>query len=228
MASRAGLETHKVAFSDSLATGWNCLSRSDSRCFSREGRLDAGATLFDVNSAQQHINDYSREPSLIIRVGMDQYEDQWCERVCLEGANSQFRERRLAGDFISEHNKIFEKHGRVMFGRFEKLNTHWWNLLHNFLNASNIRIGAKLMIVLRKGNKYQGFSTRAFKVGESCPDSRLVPEYYQDLIPYTYVWFEMGELTPMYSNELGQYLRDIAYAIKRRRLISKTLLNAGN
>ena len=160
-------------------------------------------------------------------MGMDQYEGQWCEKVFVEDGNSNSHEIQLTGDVIAEHNKVFEERGRAMFGRFEELCNRWWNLLHSFFNASPARWGVKLMIVLRRGRNYLGFSTRAFKVGESCPDSRLVPEYYRDLIPYTYVWFEMGELTPMHSNELAKYTEDIVYAVKRRRLISKTLLNAG-
>jgi hypothetical protein len=38
----------------------------------------------------------------------------------------------------------------VMFGRFEILCVRWWNLLHSALNSCNTRIGAKLMVVLRK------------------------------------------------------------------------------
>lgn len=180
-----------------------------------------------MNRAQPNFSKNYREPSLIIRIGLDQDEGQWCETLRLEGANSQFHERRLAGDVIAEHNKVFEEHGRVVFGRFDELCYRWWTMLHNFLSASHFEWGMKLMIVLRRGSNYQGFSTHAFKVGESCPDSRLVPEYYRDLIPHTYVWFEMGELTPMHSNELAKYTEDIVYLIKRKRTLSKTLASAG-
>jgi hypothetical protein len=42
-----------------------------------------------------------------------------------------------------------------------------------------------------------------------------------------YAWFEIGELTPMHSNELAKYTEDIIYAVKRKRTISKTLASAG-
>ena len=190
-------------------------------------RLDTGATLFDVNSAQPYSNDHYREPSVIIRIGMDQYEGQLCEKVIVEDDNSNSREIQLSGDVITEHNKVFENQGRVMFGRFDELCYRWWTMLHNFLGASHVEWGVKLLIVLRKGSDYQGFSTRAFKVDESCPDSRLVPEYYRDLIPYCYVWFEIGKFAPMDSNELRRYVKDIAWAVKRKRSISKTLADAG-
>ena len=190
------------------------------------GRLDARATLLDVNSALPHLNKNYREPSLIIRIGLDQEAGQWCEKVFID-ACPRLHERRITGDVIAEHNKVFREHGRVLFGRFEILCIRWWNLLHNVLNSCNIRIGAKLIIVLRMGKKYQGFSTRAFKVEESCADPCLVPEYYRDLIPDAHVWLEIGELIPMHSNELAKYTEDIVYAIKRKRLISKTLASAG-
>ena len=145
--------------------------------------------------------------------------------MCLKGANSRFLERKLTGDIIAEHNKVFEKHRKVMFGRFEMLSVSWWNQLHNLFNASHARWGVKLMIVLRRGRNYQGFSTRCFKVGESWPNPRLVPEYYRDLIPDTHLWFEIGKFVPMNSKELSQYVEDIAYGIKRRRKIFRTLLN---
>ena len=190
-------------------------------------RFDTGATLLDVNSSQQYSNDSYREPSFIIRIGMDKCDGKWCERYCFDGGDSRFHEIRLVEDVISAHNKVFKDHGRVAFGRFGELDHHWWNLLHGLFNSSNKRIGAKLIIVLRTGNKYQGFSTRAFKLGESCEDPCLIPEYYRYLFFEMNVWFEIGELTPMHSNELGQYMRDVAYAVKRRRLISKTLASAG-
>ena len=114
-----------------------------------------------------------------------------------------------------------------MFGRFEILCPRWWNMTHNFLNASHVEWGAKLMIVLRRERNYQGFSTRAFKFGESCSNPRLVPGYYRDLISDMYAWFEIGELTPMQPSELAKYTEDIAYAVKRKRSISKTLASAG-
>ena len=30
-----------------------------------------------------------------------------------------------------------------------------------------------------------------------------------------YVWFEIGELTPLHSNELAKYMEDIVYAVKK-------------
>ena len=179
-----------------------------------------------VSRVKSYINKSYREPSLIIRIGLDQDEGQWCEKIFIDGC-PRLRERRLIGDVIVEHNKVFLEHGRVMFGRFEILCIRWWNLLHSALNSCNTRIGAKLIIILRMGNKYQGFSTRTSKVGEYCEDPSLVPEYYRDLIPDMNVWFEIGELTPMHSNELAKYTEDIVYAVKRRRSISKTLASAG-
>ena len=99
--------------------------------------------------------------------------------------------------------------------------------LYKVLTIAEKRIGAKLIIVLRRGTKYQGFSTRAFKLGESCEDPCLIPEYYRYLFFEMNVWFEIGELTPMHSNELAKYTEDIVYAVKRRRSISKTLASAG-
>ncbi|HIA06299.1 MAG TPA: hypothetical protein EYN71_06310, partial [Flavobacteriales bacterium] len=186
-------------------------------------RFDTGATLLDVNSSQQYSNDSYREPSFIIRIGMDKCDGKWCERYCFDGGDSRFHEIRLVEDVISAHNKVVKDHGRVAFGRFGELNHHWWNLLHGLLNSSDKRIGAKLIIVLRRGTKYQGFSTRAFKLGESCEDPCLIPEYYRYLFFEMNVWFEIGELTPMHSNELAKYTEDIVYAVKRRRSISKTL-----
>jgi len=190
-------------------------------------RFDTGATLLDVNSSQQYSNDSYREPSFIIRIGMDKCDGKWCERYCFDGGDSRFHEIRLVEDVISAHNKVVKDHGRVAFGRFGELNHHWWNLLHGLLNSSDKRIGAKLIIVLRRGTKYQGFSTRAFKLGESCEDPCLIPEYYRYLFFEMNVWFEIGELTPMHSNELAKYTEDIVYAVKRRRSISKTLASAG-
>lgn len=182
--------------------------------------------LLDVNRAQPYFNKNYREPSLIIRIGLDQVGGQWSEKLFIDKW-PELADRRLAGDVIAEHNKVFKDHGRVAFGRFEILCIRWWNLLHSALNSCNTRIGAKLIIILRMGNKYQGFSTRTSKVGEYCEDPSLVPEYYRDLIPDMNVWFEIGELTPMHSNELAKYTEDIVYAVKRRRSISKTLASAG-
>ena len=179
-----------------------------------------------MNRAQPNFSKNYREPSLIILLGLDQEGGQWCEKVFID-ACPRLHERRLIGDVIVEHNKVFEEHGRVMFGRFEILCMRWWNMLHSTLNSYNTGIGAKMMIVLRKGNKYQGFSTRAFKVSELCEDQSLVPEYYRDLIPDMYVWFKIGELIPMPSNELAKYKEDIVYAVKRKRTVSKTLASAG-
>ena len=205
------------------ARGNNALARGCAKI----ARFDTGATLLDVNSSQQYSNDSYREPSFIIRIGMDKCDGEWCERFHFDMGDSRFHEIKLAEDIISEHNKVFKDHGRVAFGRFEEMNHRWWNLLHGLFNSSNKRIGAKLIIVLRRGTKYQGFSTRAFKLGESCEDPRLVPEYYRYLIFEMNVWFEIGELTPMHSNELAKYTEDIVYAVKRRRSISKTLASAG-
>ncbi len=189
-------------------------------------RFDAGATLVDVNRAQPYFSKNYREPSLIIRIGLDQDEGQWCEKIFIDGC-PRLRERRLIGDVIVEHNRVFQEQGRVMFGRFEILCPRWWNMTHNFLNASHVEWGAKLMIILRRERNYQGFSTRAFKFGESCSNPRLVPGYYRDLISDMYAWFEIGELTPMQPSELAKYTEDIAYAVKRKRSISKTLASAG-
>jgi hypothetical protein len=70
------------------------------------------------------------------------------------------RERSLIGDVIVEHNKVFQEHGRVMFGRFEILCPRWWNMMYNFLNAYHVEWGAKLMITLREGKIYQRFSNQ--------------------------------------------------------------------
>ena len=81
-------------------------------------RFDTGATLLDVNSSQQYSNDSYREPSFIIRIGMDKCDGKWCERFHFDMGDSRFHEIRLAEDAISEHNKVFKDHGRVAFGRF--------------------------------------------------------------------------------------------------------------
>ena len=65
------------------------------------------------------------------------------------------------------------------------------------------------------------------KLADSCEDPRLVPEYYRYLFFEMNVWFEIGELIPMHSNELAKYTEDIVYAVKRRKSISKTLASAG-
>jgi hypothetical protein len=94
-------------------------------------RFDAGATLVDVNRALPYFSKNYREPSLIILIGLDQDEGQWCEKIFIDGC-PRLRERRLIGDVIVEHNKVFQEHGRVMFGRFEILCPRWWNMMHNF------------------------------------------------------------------------------------------------
>ena len=182
--------------------------------------------MLDVNRAQPYFSESYREPSLILRIGLDQNEGQWFEKIFIDGC-PRLNERRLNGDVIAEHNKIFQEYGRVMFGRFEILCPRSWNMVHNFLNNSHLEWGAKLIIILRRGRNYQGFSTRAFKFGESCSKSRLVPGYYRDLIPDMYTWFEIGELTQMGSSELAKYKKDIVYAVKRNKTISKTLVSAG-
>ena len=189
-------------------------------------RFDAGATLFVVNRVQPYFSKSYREPSLILRIGLDQNEGQWFENIFIDGC-PRLSKRRLNGDVIAEHNKVFQEHGRVMFGRFEILCPRSWNMVHNFLNNSYLEWGAKLIIILRRGRNYQGFSTRTFKFGESCSKTRLVPRYYRDLIPTMYTWFEIGELTSMNSNELAKYKKDIVYAVKRKKTISKTLVSAG-
>ena len=143
----------------------------------------------DVNRAQPNYSKNYREPSLIIRIGLDQEDGQWYEKIHIDGC-PRFPERRLAGDFITEHNKVFQKQGRVMLGRFEILCYRWWCLLHNVLDSCNPRIGAKLIVILRMGHKYQAFSTRAFKLEENCEEPSFVPDYYRDLISDIYVWFE--------------------------------------
>ena len=42
-----------------------------------------------------------------------------------------------------------------------------------------------------------------------------------------FTWFEIGELQPMDSEEIINYMKDLRYAVKRKRLISKTLADAG-
>ena len=116
-----------------------------------------------VNRAHPNFSKDYREPSLIIRIGLDQDEGQWCERIFIDGCQ-RLRERRLIGDVIVEHNKLFQEHGRVMFGRFEILCPRWWTMMHNFLNASHIEWGAKLMIVLRMGEELPGVLYARFQV----------------------------------------------------------------
>jgi hypothetical protein len=48
-------------------------------------RFDAGATLVDVNRAQPYFSKNYREPSLIILIGLDQDEGQWCEKIFIDG-----------------------------------------------------------------------------------------------------------------------------------------------
>ena len=135
-------------------------------------------------------------------------------------------ERALVGDVIREHNRIFEKQGRVLFGRFEVLSPHWQNMMHNFLDTSCPRLGGKFMITLRKGKTYEGFSTRVFKFEHSCDDPGLVPGYYRDLSSNMFTWFEIGRLKPMDPKELINYMKDLKYAVRRKRTISKTLVDA--
>ena len=77
--------------------------------------------MLDVNSSQQYSNDSYREPSFIIRIGMDKCDGKWCERFYFDMGDSRFHEIRFAEDVISEHNKVFKDHGRVAFGRFGEL-----------------------------------------------------------------------------------------------------------
>ena len=174
-----------------------------------------------------HIPDKSyRERAIIVRIGLDKEEGQWWEKISMDGCH-RLPDRKLIGNVIEEHNRIFEKKGRAMFGRFEILCQRWWNMMWNFIDSSCPRRGGKLMIVLRKDKSYEAYSTRVFKFSESCSDSNLVPEYYQDLIPNIYSWFEIGKLQPMNAEELINYMKDLRYAVTRKRTISKTLLDAG-
>ncbi|SVC44581.1 uncharacterized protein METZ01_LOCUS297435 [marine metagenome] len=182
--------------------------------------------MVDVNRAQPNFSKNYREPSLIIRIGLDLEQGQWCEKIYMDGCQ-RLPDRTLVGDVIGEHNRIFEKHGRVLFGRFEVLSPRWQNAMHSFLHTSCPRLGGKLMIILRKGETYEGFTTRVFKFEHFCDEPELVPGYYRDLSSDMFTWFQIGELTPMHSNELAKYTEDIVYAIKRKRTLSKTLASAG-
>jgi len=168
-----------------------------------------------------------RERAIIVRIGLDKEEgQQWSEKISMDGC-PRLPDRKLIGNVIEEHNGVFEKKGRAMFGRFEILCPRWWNMMWDFIDSSCPRRGGRLMIVLRKDKSYEAYSTRVFSFSESCSDSSLVPEYYQDLIPNIYSWFEIGKLQPMNSEELINYMKDLRYAVKRKRTISKTLLDAG-
>ena len=48
----------------------------------------------------------------------------------LRGGQLTVPRDKLTGDIIAEHNKVFEKHKKVKFGRFEMLSVSWWNQLH--------------------------------------------------------------------------------------------------
>ncbi len=170
----------------------------------------------------------TREPSLVIRIGLKQCNKGWFEIEPLH----ERKDILIPGDVVTEHNRFIDDHGRVLFGRYEELCPRWWNLLYNFVglhkfeNGRSSRWGVKLILFIRRGRDYAGYSTRAFWVGNHCPDPLFVPESHRDLIPHSHVWFEIGRLSLMTRNELGQYLRDIAYAIRRKRRISRTLVDA--
>jgi hypothetical protein len=67
------------------ARGNNALARGCATI----ARFDTGATLLDVNSSQQYSNDSYREPSFIIRVGMDKCDGKWCERFDFDMGDSK-------------------------------------------------------------------------------------------------------------------------------------------
>ena len=188
-------------------------------------RFDAGATLVDVNRAQPNFSNSYRERSIIIRIGLDLEQGQWCEKIYMDGCQ-RLPDRTLVGGVIGEHNKIFEKNGRVLFGRFEVLCHRWQNAMHSFLHTSCPRLGGKLMIILRKGETYEGFTTRVFKFEHFCDEPELVPGYYRDLSSDMFTWFEIGRLIPMDPKELINYMKDLGYAVRRKRTISKTLVDA--
>ena len=175
---------------------------------------------------KEHISHSYRERSIIIRIGLDREQGQWSEEIYMEGCH-RLPERKLVGNVVEEHNKIFERYGRVLFGRFEVLCIRWQNAMHNFVYASCPRFGGKFMLILRKGKRYEGYSTRVFKFDHFCNDSKLVPYYYRDLSSNIFTWFEIGGLQPMDPEEIIKYMKDLRYAVKRKRLISKTLAGAG-
>ena len=82
------------------------------------------------------------------------------------------------------------------------------------------------MIILRKGETYEGFTTRVFKFEHFCDEPELVPGYYRDLSSDMFTWFEIGRLIPMDPKELINYMKDLGYAVRRKRTISKTLVDA--
>ncbi len=193
---------------------------------SKIDRFDAGATLLDVNSAQPYFNESYREPSIILRIGLDLIKNNWCERIYMDGCQ-RLPKRIITGDIVIEHNRQFEKHGKILLGRFDSICPRTWNMIHSFLNLSSPRLGAKMLLILRRDKNYAGYTTRLFKLREECTAQNLVPDYYRDLIPDMYLWFEIGKLTPMNSYELAKYKKDIVYAVKRKKTISKTLVSAG-
>ena len=164
-----------------------------------------------------------REQSIILLIGLDAEDGQWCEEIYIDGC-SRFPKRKLVGDIIEEHNKVSKKIGRVLFGRFEILSSRWQNFCYNFTSDCHSRFGKKLIIVLRKGRVYEVYSTRVFKFLFECNESNKVPSYYKDLIDNIHTWFEISELSVMTKKEISLYLRDIIYCIKRKRTLSKTLV----
>ena len=175
---------------------------------------------------KDHASYNYRERSIIIRIGLDWNHGKWGEEIYMDGC-SRLPERKLLGNIVEEHNKIFRIYGRVLFGRFEVLCIRWQNAMHNFVNSSCPRFGGKFMLILRKGKRYEGYSARVFKFSHFCNDARLVPDYYGDLSANMFTWFEIGELQPMDPEEIINYMKDLRYAVKRKRLISKTLADAG-
>tara|TARA_Y100001934_G_scaffold280870_1_gene388785 strand:- start:16 stop:552 length:537 start_codon:yes stop_codon:yes gene_type:complete len=175
---------------------------------------------------EEQISNTYRERAIIIRIGLDKNDGQWCEEISINDCR-RLPDRKLFGNVVEEHNNVFDRYGKVLFGRFEVLCHRWQNAMHNFLNASCPRFGGKFMLILRKGKTYEGYATRVFQFAHVCHDSGLVPSYYQDLTPAMFTWFEIGELQPINSKDLVKYIKDLSYAVKRKRLISKTLADAG-
>lgn len=168
---------------------------------------------------------FYRERAIIVRIGLDKENRQWCEKIFLDGCH-RFPDRKIIGDPIKEHNRVYEEKGRVLFGRSEILCTRWWYAIWNFIDSSCPRKGGKLIVIVRKAKSYKAYSTRVFKFSEKCSNSSLVPEYYQELVPDIHTWFEIRSLKLMNAHELISYFKDLRYAVKRKRLISKTLIDA--
>lgn len=120
-------------------------------------------------------------------------------------------------EIMDEHNKIYLKHNKVLFGPpCGPLPPRVWNLISNRSDVKS-GIGLNLLLVRKKKDEYETLHTLIFSCSDIIDNNRhLLPTYYANLSSEIVVMFNIGEMSHTPKNIIEKFQGYMEMALKRQ------------